>query len=321
MKTREQREPTDAELPAQANRRRAGIWLHRLLPIVVSAAALAWVVWKVSPEQLYEQTRLLNWHWLVPTTAVMVAALFAWDAVCLIALFTTPEHPLRYWPALAARGRSYLAGAINYELGQAALAWDLARVQQVSVLSTLARSALLAVHDVTVLLSLGMLGSLLSDDPHAGRVRWFCGLGLCLIGAAALAAHLLPSRYKLRLRHTRWAAWTESWSWARSARLAGARVVYFLILVVYAGVALEICGISLDFRVVLGTIPLVMLADGLPSVSGLGTRETALQLLLPIENPAMLAALSLVWTTVLVLGRAAIGLAAIWGRMLRQSKV
>jgi hypothetical protein len=89
-------------------------------------------------------------------------------------------------------------------------------------------------------------------------------------------------------------------------------VVYFIILVVYAAVALEICRIPLDFRVVLSTIPLVMLADGLPSVSGLGTRETALQLLLPSEEPAVLVALSLVWTTVLVLTRATIGLAHLW---------
>lgn len=283
-------------------------WLHRAVPVLVSLAALAWVVWRVSPQELYEKAALLDWHLLVPATLTMVLALYFWDAVCLMALFVTPEHPLTYLQALTARGRSYIAGAINYELGQAALAWDLARIQQVSLLSMLTRSALLAYHDVAVLLSLGLLGSFLTDDPHVEKVRWFCGVGLCLIGSAALIPLCLPERYKLRLRHTRWAGWTESWSWGRSARLGSARVVYFFILVLYAAVALEICGISLDFRVVLSTIPLVMLADGLPSVSGLGTRETALQLLLPTEQPAVLVALSLVWTTVLVLTRAAIGL-------------
>jgi hypothetical protein len=199
-------------------------------------------------------------------------------------------------------------------LGQAALAWDLARAQGVSLLSTLSRSVLLACHDVAVLLSMGLLGALLSNDPRVEAVRWFCGVGLCLIGIAALVPLVLPLRYKLRLRHTRWGGWMESWSWGRSARLAAARVVYFFILVVYGAVALEICGIELDFRVVLSTIPLVMLADGLPSVSGLGTRETAMMILLPSEDKATLAALSLVWTTGLVVGRAAIGLAHVWAR-------
>ncbi len=283
-----------------------------MLPVLVSIAALTWVVWRVSPEELYQKATLLDWHLLVPATLAMVLALYLWDAVCLMALYATPEQPLSYTAALAARGRSYIAGAINYELGQAALAWDLARRQGVSLLSTLARSVLLAYHDVTVLLSLGLLGSLLSGDAQVSRVRWFCVVGLCLVGIAALVPVVLPARYKLRLPHTRWGDWLQSWSWARSARLALARVVYYLILVVYAAVALEICGIALDFRVVLSTIPLVMLADGLPSVSGLGTRETALQLLLPTEEPAVLAALSLVWTTVLVLGRATIGLAHLW---------
>jgi hypothetical protein len=287
-------------------------WLHHLLPVLVSAAALAWVLWKVSPDELYRKASLLDWHLLVPATLAMVVALYLWDAVCLMALFSTPKHPLAYREALAARGRSYIAGAINYELGQAALAWDIARRQGVGLLSTLTRSALLAYHDVAVLLALGLLGTLLSDDPRVDKVRWFCGVGLCLIGIAALLPLLLPQRYKLRLQHTRGGAWLESWSWRRSARLALARVVYFFILVLYAAVALEICGISLDFRVVLSTIPLVMLADGLPSVSGLGTRETALQLLLPTEEPAVLAAMSLVWTAVLITGRAAIGLAHWW---------
>jgi hypothetical protein len=278
------------------------------LPVLVSAAALTWVVWRVSPQELRAKTALLDLRLLVPATVAMVLALYAWDAVCLMALFATPEHPLPYAKALAARGRSYIVGAINYEFGQAALAWDLARIQQVSLLSTLARSALLAYHDVAVLLSLGLLGSFLTDDVRVQHVRWFCGLGVCLTGIAALFMLALPERYKLRLQHMRWSAWTKSWSWRRSARLAIARVVYFLVLVVYAAVALEICGIVLDFRVVLSTIPLVMLADGLPSISGLGTRETALQLLLPSEQPAMLVALSLVWTTGLVVTRAAIGL-------------
>src|SRR5688500_17178676 len=125
----------------------AGIWLHRALPVLVSAVALAWVVWRVSPEELLRKATLLEWHLLVPATMAMVLALYFWDAVCLMALFATPEHPLSYAQALAARGRSYIAGAINYELGQAALAWDLARIQGVSLLSTLSRSALLAYHD------------------------------------------------------------------------------------------------------------------------------------------------------------------------------
>jgi len=157
-----------------------------------------------------------------------------------------------------------------------------------------------------------MAGSLMTDHPQVMPVRWFCAVGLFLIGMGALAPFVLPARFRQRLRHTRWGAWTEFWSWRRSAVLTLARVVYFFILVVYAAVALEVCQIALDFRVVLSTIPLVMLADGLPSVSGLGTRETALQLLLPTEEPAVLAAMSLVWTTVLVLGRAAIGLVHWW---------
>jgi len=98
------------------------------------------------------------------------------------------------------------------------------------------------------------------------------------------------------------------WSLRKSLVLIPLRCVYFSILLVYAVVALEIVRISVDFRVVFGAVPLVLLADGLPSMSGLGTRETALQLLLHPPRLEMLLALSLVWTTGLMVGRAAIGL-------------
>ena len=64
--------------------------------------------------------------------------------------------------------------------------------------------------------------------------------------------------------------------------------------------------------VVASTIPLVLLADGLPSVAGLGTRDTALQLLLSPDNPEALLAMSLIWSTGLVVVRSIIGLAHLW---------
>jgi hypothetical protein len=99
------------------------------------------------------------------------------------------------------------------------------------------------------------------------------------------------------------------WSLRRSLRLVPLRIGYFAILVVYAAMALAICHISVDHEVVLSTIPLVLLADGLPNFAGLGTRETSLLLLLAPPEPAALLAMSLIWSTGMILIRFAIGLA------------
>jgi len=81
----------------------------------------------------------------------------------------------------------------------------------------------------------------------------------------------------------------------------------------YAGAGLAICYIPASLQVVCSVIPLVLLADGLPiSVSGLGTRETALLYLLNPDQPERLLAFSLMWSAGLLVGRIGIGLAYWW---------
>ncbi|MCI0492731.1 MAG: hypothetical protein L0Z07_07325, partial [Planctomycetes bacterium] len=99
-----------------------------------------------------------------------------------------------------------------------------------------------------------------------------------------------------------------------SLQLLPMRLVYFSVLVGYAVVALAICQMPIDYKVVLSTVPLVLLADGLPNFSGLGTRETTLQLLLAPDKPAVLLAMSLFWSTGMMVGRFIIGLANLWSR-------
>ena len=55
------------------------------------------------------------------------------------------------------------------------------------------------------------------------------------------------------------------------------------------------------------------LVDGLPiSLSGLGTRENVLLFLLQPERPAHLVACTILWWSAMILGRATIGLGALW---------
>lgn len=246
----------------------------------------------------------------------MVVALYLWDAACLPTVYSVDGNSWPYTRSLHLRGVSYLGGAINYELGQAALAWGMACLQNISIVRMLSRSVLLAYHDIVVLLAAGWLGSLLTDDPRMARVQPYITAGL--IVAIALAALLwsLPVSFRARFRSTDAESFLEGWSWGRSLRLLSLRFTYFGILVVYAAVALRICGLHVDHQVVLGSIPLVLLADGLPNFAGLGTRETALQLLLQPDHPAVLLAMSLFWSVGLIVGRLAIALAHLWGQQL-----
>lgn len=284
-----------------------------LLPPAVSAVLLAGVVWWVTPERLLAALAVLDWRLLAPATAVMVLALYLWDALCLPAVYREEGQRISYWHALHLRGLTYLAGSFNYELGQATLAWGMARLQGATIAHMLARSILLAYHDVVVLLTVGCLGSLLTDDSRVVRLRPYLWLALAISLLVGFLVWILPTRVRVWLRRGDKNSILDGWSLLRSLQLLPLRFIYFGILLVYGAVALSICRLPVDWQVVFSTVPLVLLADGLPSFAGLGTRETMLLMLLsPVEGNPTLVAMSLFWSTGMIVGRLLLATAHLW---------
>jgi len=279
---------------------------RHILPLVVSVGLLTWVFWRVSPRAFFQAIHEVNWTLLLPATAAMVLLLYLWDAVCLRVVYRVDRRPWSYWRALHLRGLSYLGAAVHYELGQAILAWAAAKFQDTGVVRMLSRSIVLAYHDIFVLLGLGLLGSLLTDDAIVQQVQPFLVASVVGVLVVAFLVWALPTSMVRNWKRAE--VLLTDWSIRRSLVLIPLRSIYFSILLVYAVVALEIVRIPVGFRVVFGTVPLVLLADGLPNIAGLGTRDAALQLLLHPPRREVLLAVSLVWTTGLMVGRAAIGL-------------
>jgi hypothetical protein len=288
---------------------------RKVVPVLISAALVTGVLCRVSLADLAEAVLRLDAPLLGLLTAGLVLGLYFWDAFCLRWLFRQPDRELSYRTALHARGTAYLAGAFNYELGQAVLAWRVASAQHTPLLPAMGRCVLLAIHDGAVLLALGLAGAILSAEQQAPAMRAFCALGLTGLLSVGLFVGWMPQGWRRRLHDGRWGAGLGWWTWGRSLRLCVLRCGYYGILLSYAVLALPLCGVYLDFAVVCSVLPLVLLADGLPiSVSGLGTRETALLFLLNPAPPlqAAVLAFSLVWSTGLLTGRAVLGLGHLW---------
>ncbi len=277
-----------------------------VVPALVSAALVCWLLWRFPPEEIGRKAALLDWQLLVPVTGLMVLGLYFWDAVCLRWLFRRLGYELSYGNVLHARGRSYLLGAFNYELGNAMLAWQLSPA--IPMLRTLAGCVLRACHDVAVLLALGLVGALLSSDSSSRATTLFCLAGIGTLLIAALVAAMVR-----RNREESLAGWLRAWRWWHSVQLGLLRACYYGIIFAYAWIALWLCGVVLDTGILIGTIPLVMLADGLPiSISGLGTRETALLYLLSPSQPEVVLAFSFTWSAGLMGGRLLLGLGHTW---------
>jgi hypothetical protein len=260
----------------------------------------------------------IAWVPLFLATGTMVFGLYFWDSACLPTVYSIRDNRWSYRESLRLRGLSYLGGCVNYELGQAALAWGLARLQNTGIVRMLSRSVLLAYHDIFVLLTASLIGSLLTDDPRVTRLRPYLMIAVTIAVVIALTFKLLPHSFRARFRRADNESFLEGWSFVRSFRLILLRLMYFGILVVYAVIALWICKVPMDNRVAASAMPLVLLADGLPNVAGFGTRETSMQLLLDPgrEHAPVLLAMSFFWSTGLLVGRLGIALTTLWLRQI-----
>ena len=284
-----------------------------VLPFMISAGLVTYLVWRVSPASLAQAVARLEWQALVVLTLLLVLGLYVWDALSISWLFSRPQRPFFWRDALHARGFSYLFSALNYELGQGVMAWKAARTQDISWLAAIGYCTLLAVHDLGVLLGLGLIGALLSQEERAESLRWFCGISLLGFASLALLTRRLPVGWRIRLARTRWGSWIDSWTWQRSLQLCALRSVYYAILLAYVLIGLSICHMHVGLRVVFSVIPLVLMVDGLPiSISGFGTREATLLYFLKPDQPGTMLAFSLIWSSGLVLGRLALGLVHWW---------
>jgi hypothetical protein len=298
---------------------RLSIWFPRAVrragPVFVSVGLVAWIVWKVTPGAIAAALSTSAWPWLVLATLAQLVVLFLWDTLSLWWLFSQPHRRLPFRTFLRTRTDSVLWAAINLEVGQGAFAWELAKATNIPVSECLGRCVLLAIFDFGTLQSLALVGSFLKPDPIIAHLRWVCVVSTCGLAVLAVAIRFLPENWRRWLEAKSWGEWLAWWDWRRTLLLAGQRLVLFLLVMFYAGVCLAICKIPVDTPTVLGVIPYVLLAESLPGTGGLGEREVALVYLLrpaSEEQRAMLVCFGLIWSTVVILGRVAIGLVSRW---------
>jgi hypothetical protein len=282
----------------------------QVLPPLISAGLIAWLVWTIQPRRLLDALAATNWPGLLLAAVVQVVVLFLWDTVCVWWLFAQPERRLPFHTVLRVRCDTVIWSAVNLEVGQAAFAWRLARATNRPLTSTLGYCLLLALVDCGTLLSLALVGSFLHPTPLTRPWRWLCLGGLAGLALLVVLLKLLPERWHRRLAEKPWASWLAWVDWRAVAFLGTLRLIMFLLVLVYAGVSLAICGIPAGPLTVAGVIPFVILAESLPGTAGLGERETALVYLYPAGagGRAVLLSLGLIWSAVVILGRVLISL-------------
>ena len=171
------------------------------IPLCTSVCLVVWLASRISVGELLRASAMLPWQRLVPMTVGLVVALYLWDVLCLLTVFSIDGRRLTYGLMLCARGRSYLVGVLNQGLGQAAVAWDISRIQGTTFAAALLRSILLAWHEGVILATAALAGSWCCDNPHTTHARPWC--------AALLAVLLGAGLFEPAPRRLESAAWNE----------------------------------------------------------------------------------------------------------------
>lgn len=278
---------------------------------MISTGLVTWLVVSIGPDQVMRAAASPVMPWLVLATLVQLVVLLLWDSVALWWLFSQPDSPIPFRVLLRARTDSILWSAVNLEIGQGMFAWTLADIQRRPLSEYLSRCALLGIFDFGCVQAIALIGSFIHSDPLLEVLRWVPVASLGGLIVLALLLRFMPGRLRSWLEKKHWASLLSWWSWRHTLLLAAQRFVLFSLVIIYAGICLHICGMGVGVRTVVGVIPFVMIAEGLPGTGGLGERETALVFLLHPANEnqrALLLTFGLTWSLVVIVGRLLIGL-------------
>lgn len=256
-------------------RPRKQLW-RRLLPWVISAAALAYVFgyatdWKA----LLDATRQAHMPlFLAATTADRLAFFLAWSGLQLAAVRRFVTH-VETRPFLAVKGGSELLRAVSNPLSDGAFFLGLAQLTRGRLDAVLAAALIPTIcHFCVLLLQVTLALPFLEGGPAAHRdVTTAAVVGWLMVIAGTVAVRLAP-RVPFpgadRLRR-----WVER----IPARMLLPFMGWFVVLAVFdvliQGVASWAFGVPLPWAALMGGIPILYMAMSLPSFANFGTRELA----------------------------------------------
>ncbi len=286
----------------------------RLWPWLVALVILAVLFSRISRKALVQALES------GPCLPLAVYVLGQWllvlmaDSYAIKVSLTVTGFPERFSRLLAARGATYLAGMVNYALGQGALGVYLQR-SGLRTLRATGNLVFLMVVNLGVLLVIAALGFWAGGSPQTnylniGPLLYGLGFGMTLY---VIALGMQPRSWR---KHQLLAPLQEAGLRGHLKAAAGRLPHMFFLVLAYWG-ALRLWGLPVPVAQGLALVPVVLLVNAVPLTPlGLGTTQAALVLLFspfaPSPDPevraAMVLAFSLVYYFFGIIAQAAIGL-------------
>ena len=290
---------------------RRKILLQRLLPAVVSIAALVWLLNTIEPAALVDA---LSWKVvavLAPTLIGYGVVTLALEAASIVLLMSKRPEGFGLWTAARIKSASYLLAIVNYTLGAGALTVLLRRRAGIGLGESASIVLLITSIDMLILMIMAAAGTTLVETGAPG-VR--AGLFALLVVGFVVGMTILRMPGNLgpieRIRALTVFEALRTTPLSRLARLAVLRFFFTSSFIALGGAAFVGFGIDVPLSDLVVGMVVVGVVSALPiAVAGLGTGQIAVvEAFGRFADRETLLALSLVLTAGLLSLRAGMGL-------------
>ncbi|OHD66100.1 MAG: hypothetical protein A2176_04055 [Spirochaetes bacterium RBG_13_51_14] len=287
--------------------------IKRLLPWLVGAAILGYLIWRIEYYSLINA--LSRAHVAIYMSALfsfIILNLFA-DTHNLYALLKHTKNRTPFGDCLIIRGASYLLMIVDYTLGMGSIAYYLKRLKNIPLARGTGLMFLFNYTTHTSLLLVALAGCLLAVDappPWLKQIAVTCTSLLAFSIVFVIALKLLPDRTFFRkLKQSDLVKdYIESSLGVYVINILYRGGFYFTFIIFFY-VAVRAFNMDIPFMALILYVPVILLIISMPiSAFGLGTSQAAMLILFKnYGTPAQVLAFSLAYSASIIIVRGVIG--------------
>ena len=282
-----------------------------VLPFIVSAALLAWVLSTIDVRGVWDELTVDAALVFVPALAVFLVVSLLLEAMSLVVVIShsRPFHDL--WVAARIKAATYVLGTVNYALGAGGLTWLVRQRGGMSLAEAASAVLVISLFDLGSVIGLGTAGIALMG---AGTLGLQAGYTLLLVLAIVGGFVVLRAPVSMgpidRLRELTVFRDARTLPIPLLAKLAALRVAFVGSFILLAAATLRAFAIEIPPLDLVVNVSVLLLVSALPiAVAGLGTGQVVfVELFKRWAEPEALLAASLTLSFGLIVTRCTIGL-------------
>jgi hypothetical protein len=290
-------------------------FVKRMVPWLVGAAILAYLVWRIEIIPLLTALSLADVALYIPVLAAFILVNFLADTQNLNALLRYSGSPIPFRDSMIIRGASYLLMIIDYTLGMGSIVYYLKKYKNVPVASGTGSMLFLNYITHVSLLIMAIAGCLMAAATGAlstllANIALTATVLLALAILTIILMKMLPNKsFMKKIKHSElMKIFIES---PLSIYLMNTlyRCGFYSTFILFFYIAVRAFNMDIPFSELVAYVPVILLVISIPiSAFGLGTSQAAMILLFKdYGSPAQILAFSLTYSASIIIVRGIIG--------------